>query len=263
MGDGRTRDDKVYAYDLARKTARIPGKDFDGLKAAGNNDPAGIWSDGETMWVVDWVDDKVYAYLTGSRAWNPAGDFDTLEAAGNNAPEGMWSDGTTLWVADTDDDKIFAYGLESKARVPSKDFETLGAAGNNDPRGIWSDGETMWVADAVDGKLYAYDLETKARVPGKEFETLQAAENHDPTGIWSDGETMWAADGGNRGYVYAYKMPQGTAYVEEIDPIADPAEFDRNPDADFDIRGPASNQRRYPGASGPTLRRCGWRTPTR
>ena len=103
------------------------------------------------MWVVDWVDDKVYAYLTGSRAWDPAGDFDTLRRAGNRDPEGMWSDGTTMWVADSYDDKIFAYDLATKARVPGRDFDTLGAARNNDPRGIWSDGETMWVVDIYRG----------------------------------------------------------------------------------------------------------------
>ena len=32
------------------------------LQAAGNDYPWGIWSDGETMWVVDRIDDKVYAY---------------------------------------------------------------------------------------------------------------------------------------------------------------------------------------------------------
>ena len=35
------------------------------------------------MWVADWEDDKIYAYLTGSRAWNPGQDFNTLVAAGN------------------------------------------------------------------------------------------------------------------------------------------------------------------------------------
>ena len=92
-------DDKLYAYNLATKE-RVPAKDFNGLQAAGNEDPAGIWSDGTTMWVADWEDDKIYAYLTGSRAWDPSRDFDTLRAARNRTPQGIWSDGATLWVAD-------------------------------------------------------------------------------------------------------------------------------------------------------------------
>ena len=38
--------------------------DLDGLIAAGNNNPIGIWSDGTTTWVADNIDDKIYAYNT-------------------------------------------------------------------------------------------------------------------------------------------------------------------------------------------------------
>ena len=234
--------DKLYAWDLDGK-AWVAAKDFNGLKAAGNEDPTGIWSDGSTMWVADWEDDKLYAYLTGSRAWDPSRDFDTLRAAGNRAPTGVWSDGTTLWVADDGDDKLYSYDLASKARVPARDFNTLAAAGNNDPRGIWSDERTMWVADVVDDKLYAYDLASKERVPARDFETLQTAGNHDPQGIWSDGDTIWVADWddarrqyGNSTGIYAYNMPEDTAYVEPTDPVADPAAFDRNPGKEFGKR---------------------------
>ena len=40
--------------------------------------PQGIWSDGATMWVADDDDKKVYAYLTGSRAWDPSQDFGAI-----------------------------------------------------------------------------------------------------------------------------------------------------------------------------------------
>ena len=42
----------IYAYRLATGT-RDANKDFDTLSAAGNNTPAGLWSDGTTMWVAD------------------------------------------------------------------------------------------------------------------------------------------------------------------------------------------------------------------
>ena len=186
-------DAKLYAYDLATK-ARVPGKDFNTLNAAGNTFPRGIWSDGETMWVADLGDDKLYAYDMATKARVPGKDFDTLRAAGNNDPYGIWSDEETMWVADDVDAKLYAYDLETKARVPGKDFDTLSAAGNDAPYGIWSDGETMWAADFFDDKLYAYDLATKARVPGKDFDALRDAGNTFPGGIWSDGGTMWVAD---------------------------------------------------------------------
>ena len=42
--------------------ARVPGREFNTLDAAGNWSPAGIWSDGTTMWISDREDDKIYAY---------------------------------------------------------------------------------------------------------------------------------------------------------------------------------------------------------
>ena len=196
------------------------------------------------MWVADHEDDKIYAYLTGSRAWDPSRDFDTLRAAGTRVPRGLWSDGRTMWVADGGDDKIYAYDLGTKARVPARDFDTLTAANNHEPGGLWSDGATMWVSDWGGDKIYAYDLGTKARVPAREFETLQGAGNNIPTGIWSDGATMWVADyemvdvrysssSDITDGIYAYNMPVGTAQVQPGNPVADPAAFDRDPSLEF------------------------------
>ena len=184
---------------------RNPAADFNGLQSAGNTWPLGIWSDGETMWVADFSEEKIYAYDLATKARVPGKDFDTLKAAGNTRPQGIWSDGTTLWVADSFEEKIYAYDLATKARVPGKDFDTLKAAGNTWPIGIWSDGTTMWVVDFIEEKIYAYDLATKARVPGKDFDSLKGAGNWIPRGIWSDGKTMWVADS-YYDKVYAYDM---------------------------------------------------------
>ena len=184
---------------------RNPAADFDGLQSAGNTLPLGIWSDGETMWVADFSDEKIYAYDLATKARVPGKDFDTLKAAGNSGLLGIWSDGETMWAADFFEEKIYAYDLATKARVPGKDFDTLKAAGNTWPQGIWSDGTTMWAADFFEKKIYAYDLATKARVPVQDFDTLKAARNVSPQGIWSDGTTMWVADN-NYDKVYAYDM---------------------------------------------------------
>ena len=192
-------------------TSRVSGKDFDTLQAAGNTSPRGIWSDGETMWVADWIDEKIYAYEMATTSRVSGKDFDTLQAAGNTSPRGIWSDGETMWVADWIDEKIYAYDMTTRVRVPSKDFDSLKAAGNRYPQGIWSDGTAMWVADSFNDKVYAYDLTTKARVPGREFNTLDAAGNWIPTGIWSDGATMWVADWDD-GKIYAYRMREAVVF---------------------------------------------------
>ena len=187
---------------------RNPEAEFNTLADASNRAPGGIWSDGETMWVSDWEDDKIYAYDMATKERVSGKDFNTLEAAGNTGPFGIWSDGETMWVTDLTDDKIYAYDMVTKARVSGKDFDTLIAARNPRPRGIWSDGETMWVADQEYVRIYAYDMASKARVFDRDFDTLIAARNWGPRGIWSDGLTMWVADL-RRDKVFAYDMATG------------------------------------------------------
>ena len=181
------------------------GADLDGLIAAGNASPEGIWSDGTTMWVADSTDAKIYAYRMSDGTGDSAKDFDTLVAAGNTFPGGIWSDDTTMWVVDITDAKIYAYRMSDKARDSAKDFDTLVAAGNYWPGGIWSDGTTMWVADPIHNKIFAYRMSDKARDSAKDFDTLDAAGNPGAYGIWSNGTTMWVSD-----YffykLYAYRM---------------------------------------------------------
>ena len=175
--------------------------DFDGLITAENNRPRGMWSDGTTMWVTDWIDIKIYAYDMTTKAHDASKDFDTLDAAGNDNPRGIWSDGTTVWVSDYSDEKLYAYDMTTKARDASKDFDTA----NLLPTGIWSDGTTMWVAAQVRAKIYAYDMSTKARDADKDFDTLEAAGNNYPGGIWSNNITMWVAEEDDD-KLYAYNM---------------------------------------------------------
>ena len=188
---------------VAQTPALVVGQEFD-TGAAGNNDPWGIWSDGITLWVVDGLDDEIYAYDTATKERKPSEDFDEDRlAADNDDLEGIWSDGDTMWATDDNSHKIFAYDLNTKDRVPGEDFETLEAAGNVRPGGIWSDGTTMWVTDLNGDKIFAYDLKSKARKAEEDFDALEAAGNRHSGDIWSDGDTMWVADWGD-GKVYAY-----------------------------------------------------------
>ena len=181
---------------------------FEGLAADENNSPWGIWSDGQTAWISNENDHKIYAYDLGAKERDSDQDFDTLDAADNDRPTGVWSNGTTMWVADYDDGQIYAYQMSDRARTPGEDFNTLSSAGNTNPTGIWSDETTMWVADYEDGKIYAYNLSDKARDATKGFNAL-ATGNERPEGIWSNGQTMWVANshtstGGIK--IYAYDM---------------------------------------------------------
>ena len=70
------------------------------LIAAGNNNPAGLWSDFETMWVVDSADAKIYAYNLETKIRDSDKDFNNLKDARNDWPVDLWADCVTLWVAD-------------------------------------------------------------------------------------------------------------------------------------------------------------------
>ena len=172
--------------------------------AAENRNPAGIWSDGTTMWVTDDIDRKLYGYSMATMARDAGKDFTSLDAR-NVLASSIWSDGTTMWVAERSVAKLYAYRMSDGGRDAAKDFDTLRAAGNSSPRGIWSDGTTMWVSDSSDEKLYAYNMSTTARDTAKDFDTLDPA-NNSPQGIWSDGRTtMWVSDP-HSDKLYAYSM---------------------------------------------------------
>ena len=116
---------KIYAYRLS-DGAHVPGEDFETLRKAGNHSPEGIWSDGQTMWVADADDGKIYAYDMESKEHDPRRDITAVaipDIVDNRPLAGIWSDGETMWVLDATEeeerqgeDKLFAYEMTSKPR---------------------------------------------------------------------------------------------------------------------------------------------------
>ncbi len=202
--NGETKD---YIVAIRRASVGVTGwnplRDF--ALASVNTAPRDIWGDGETIWVADKEDAKVYAYnLANGRRLASSSDFNGLKAVGNEDPAGIWADGETMWIADGEDDKLYAYDVRSKSHASTNDFAL--AVGNEDPAGIWADGETLWVVDDGDDYVYAYRWAGKSRNAGKEF-PLEAG-NDDPAGLWADGETLWVADKEDA-KVYAYQLANG------------------------------------------------------
>ena len=135
------------------------------MDAAGwNGRPIGLWSDGTTLYVTDWLFSKLFAYnIAGAR--DHAHDINTLSEAGNRTTRGVWSDGSIIWVCDDFEDRVFAYKLGSGERQLDREFDTLAEACNDTPVGLWSDGTTMWITDDKDEMIYAYDLSSTVRKP--------------------------------------------------------------------------------------------------
>ena len=194
---------KVYEVVVERDSAHLfgwtPTRDLNGLAAAGNESPQGIWSDGTTIWVADDEDDMLYAYTLATGVRDASKEFRLHMDNGN--PKGIWSDGTTVWVADDEDDKLYAYALSDGTRqdgtnsTVNEEFSLH--TDNGAPWGIWSDGTIIWVTNGADPILYAYALDDGTRQDGTDSTTniefkLNGA-SLDARGIWSDGSTLWVS----------------------------------------------------------------------
>ena len=220
--NGETDGDKIFAYDRST-SLRDEDKDFNTLSSAGNNSPARIWSDGETMFVVDSFDDKVYAYNMDDKARDDSKDI--ALAADNGSPQGIWGNGETIWVSDTSGDKVYAYKRVEDPDTPDneygmrdtdRDFNTLNAAGNSLVRGIWSDGTDMFVADngLANAKVFAYSMSDMSHRPARGFNLDE--ENGGPAGVWGDDGTLWVVDIDDD-KLYAYDLPVAITLAFEIE----------------------------------------------
>ena len=188
---------KVYEVVVERDSAHLfgwtPTRDLNGLAAAGNESPQGIWSDGTTIWVADDEDNMLYAYTLATGVRDASKEFSLHTDNGN--PKGIWSDGTTVWVADDEDDKLYAYALSDGTRqdgtnsTVNEEFSLH--TDNGAPWGIWSDGTIIWVTNGADPILYAYTLAGGTRQTDIEF--LLNGKSLVPRGIWSDGSTLWVS----------------------------------------------------------------------
>ena len=202
---------ELYEVTVERDDAHLfgwtPTRDLNGLEAAGNASPQGIWSDGTTMWVADDEDDKLYAYTLATGVRDE--DMDIMLASDNGSPKGIWSDGTTMWVSDDVAGKLIAYNLKDDTNIsenefgnPDTDKDITLASDNDNPAGIWSDGTTIWVANNSgtdinsplhDDVVFAYTLIGGMRDMGLQFvpDVRENSIGWVPVGIWGHDKIMF------------------------------------------------------------------------
>ena len=190
---------------------------------------AGIWSDGTTMWVLNYGygennsgtvsqigTGKLFAFNLSTGMRDTAKEF-ALHLTERHSARGIWSDGTTVWVSDYKAAKLFAYTLATGASDADKDI-TL-HSNNDSAQGIWSDGTTIWVAQWNSRKVYAYTLATGAYDPDNDFD--RTPENLFSRDIWSDGTTLYVPDVFKK-KVFSYNSigdPVETVIVPPTEPI--------------------------------------------
>ena len=115
-----------------------------------NGSPEGIAFANNRFYVVDWFDEKVYAY-TASGQRDSASDF-ALDSA-NGWPEGITFANNRFYVVDFFDEKVYAY-TASGQRDSASDFALDSA--NGWPEGITFANNRFYVVDFFDEKVYAY-----------------------------------------------------------------------------------------------------------
>ena len=189
-----------------------------------NTDPAGIWCNGETMYVLDDGDRRIHAYSLETGA--PLADlgFDLHDE--HSRPRGVSGDADTMWIASRGG-LIYAYTIQAGTSYGQRDETKEFFAETDDgyPAGVWSDGNLMWVVNYVDEQTFAFDVSGSgtygARVSDSDFSL--ATHYSSPLGMWSDGDTFWVVDSGrDRLFAYADGTRQPARGIKLVDDNASP-----------------------------------------
>ena len=114
--DDTAPNNDIFAYNRADGTQNtdvdFPDLDPEVMGSPLNANPRGIYSNGETMFVVDDEDATVYAWNVLDQTRGMDEEDKEIALDGDNAdPEGLWFDGRVLWVVDDADDRVYAYDL--------------------------------------------------------------------------------------------------------------------------------------------------------
>ena len=112
--DDGTASNEIFAYNRADGTRNtdVDFPDLDPIVSGTdrlNANPRGIYSNGETMFVVDDEDATVYAWRMSDQMRDE--DKEIALDSDNADPEGLWFDGRVLWVVDNGEGRVYVYDL--------------------------------------------------------------------------------------------------------------------------------------------------------
>ena len=206
----------IWEYDSPESEISLgTDRNYLHLDGAGNNSPGAIWSDGETLWVSDTEDDKIYSY--------------NLRVSDNTDLRSITVDGSAV-------DGIVPGSAEYLYRVENFTSRVTLAAAPRHFKGTVSIGAPD-ADDTIDGHqvdlaagsnnftitVTAHDGTTTANhaltinrgstaITGwavmQDVEDVLGSGSEFPGGIWSDGTYIWAS-GGDDLKLYAYRLATG------------------------------------------------------
>ena len=211
-GESATGNNCSSAVRVTVSDSRTEVENFD--LGVGNDSPQGITFANDRFYVVDYSDDKVYAYQASGQR-DSASDFDL--DADNDSPLGIVFTNDKFYVVDYSDDKVYAYQASGQ-RDSASDFDL--DPDNEYPTGIAFANGRFFVVDQGDDKVYAYDASGQ-RDSASDFDL-------DPDNDWPRG-IAFAND-----RFFVVDRPDGTVYAYDASGQRDSAsDFDLDPDNDW------------------------------
>ena len=190
------------------------------LSAPGNLNPGAIWADGETLWVSDTVDGKIYSYNMRESANT---DLRSITVDGAEIP-GVVPDATEhlYRVANSTSRITVAAAVrhpESTVSILTLDADgnteghqvDLRVGGNSVPISVTAADGTTNVNHTLTINRASTAITGWAVTP--DLEDLLGSGSEFPGGIWSDGTYLWAS-GGDDLTLYAYVLATGERYSD-------------------------------------------------
>ena len=211
-GESNSQNNCSSAVRVTVSASQIGSAGFD--LASENGSPEGIVFANNRFYVVDWFDDKVYAYqATGQR--DSASDFDLDSATG--WARGIAFANNRFYVVDGSLEKVYAYQATGQ-RDSVSDFDL--DSDNDWPGGITFANDRFYVVDKFDGKVYAYQAAGQ-RDSASDFDLDSA--NRSAEGITFANNRFYVVDD-REGRVYAYDASGQPASAFDL--YLDPANGD-------------------------------------
>ena len=207
-GESDTGNNCSSAVRVTVSASQIGSAGFD--LASENGGPEGIVFANNRFYVVDWFDDKVYAYqATGQR--DSASDFDL--DSDNGLARGIAFANNRFYVVDFLDEKVYAY-TASGQRDSVSDFDL--DSDNDWPGGITFANNKFYVVDKFDVKAYVYQAAGQ-RDSASDFDLDSA--NRRAEGITFANDRFYVVDD-REGRVYAYDASgqRASAFDLYLDP---------------------------------------------
>ncbi|QGQ30125.1 Ig-like domain-containing protein [Gimesia maris] len=144
---------------------KVDGTLIGSWRAVGIEDPQGIATGGDDIWIVDAATHQVLRYVGYGHqsAFFGVGISSSSFALhqDNVSPSGITTDGDTIWVVDDVADRVFVYDVAG-TYLGSWDLDPA----NSDAAGITialNDSTSIWVVDRNDDRVYRYDDATGVR----------------------------------------------------------------------------------------------------